>query len=59
MVSHKRGGHGIPKFVQQQKAKTRSEHIHMWGTVKAALLMGDNGVPCLVASSVYDRKPVH
>ena len=54
-----KGGWGIPKCVQQQEAKTMSEHIHVWGTVKAALLMGDNGGPCLVSSSVYDIKLVH
>ena len=31
----------------------------VWGTVKAAVLVGDPGCPNLIASSVYDTKPVN
>ena len=54
-----KGGHGIPKCVQKQETKTTSEHIRVLFTVKSALLMGDNGIPCLVVSSVYYKKLVH
>ena len=49
-----KGGQRIPKCVQEQEVKPRYEHIRVWSTVKAALLIGDDGVTCLVPSSVYD-----
>ena len=50
---------GIPECVKQEERKSRKEQIKVRGTVKAAILMGDDRVPCLIASSVYDTKPVH
>ena len=52
-------GHGLPKCVIQEEVKN-AEAIHaVWGTVKAAVLEGDNEVPGLLAVSYYDQKPVH
>ena len=53
------GMRGIPKHVVQQEVKNRKEQISVRGTVKAAVLEGDPKCPNLVASSVYDAKPVH
>ena len=35
------------------------KQLEVQGTVKAAMLRGDKDWPSLVASSVYDTKPVH
>ena len=53
------GMRGIPPSVQQKEVKNRKEQISVRGTVKAAVLEGDDGCPNLIASSVYDAKPVH
>ena len=50
---------GIPKHVVQQEVKNRKKQISVRGTVKAAVLEGDPKFLNLVASSVYDAKPVH
>ena len=55
----RKGGRGIPECVKQLEVTKRSEQLRVRGTVKAAILMGDDGMPCLIASSVYDTKPVH
>lgn len=55
----RKGMRGIPKSVQQQEAKTREEQLAVRGTVKAAVLKNDPKCIDLVASSVYDTKPVH
>ncbi|OEU12697.1 hypothetical protein FRACYDRAFT_243954 [Fragilariopsis cylindrus CCMP1102] len=55
----RKGGRGVPECVKQLEVTRRSEQLRVRGTVKAALLLGDDHVPCLVASSVYDTKPVH
>ena len=39
------------------KNKIKQDHVR--GTVKAAILKGDPDFPSLVATSVYDTKPVH
>ena len=52
-------GRGIPSCVQQQEAKNRKTADEVRGTVKVAKLEVDPGCPCLIASSVYDMKPVH
>jgi len=54
-----KGGRGVPECVKQVEITKRSEQLRVRGTVKAALLLGDDCVSCLVASSVYDTKPVH
>ena len=50
---------GIAKEVFQNEAINRKEQIKVRGTVKAAVLKGDPKRPALVATSVYDTKPVH
>ena len=55
----RKGGRGAPKCIIQEEVKDRNKLIAVRGTVKAAHLQGDDVVKCLVASSVYDTKPVH
>ena len=55
----RKGMKGIPSSVRQEEAKSRAAQIHVRGTVKAAVLEGDPDCTNLVASSVYDAKPVH
>ena len=50
---------GIPAVVKQEEVKNRKKKIQVRGTVKAAILQGDKECPGLVASSIYDKKPVH
>jgi hypothetical protein len=54
-----KGGRGAPKCIIQEEVKDRNKQIAVRGTVKAAHLQGDDVVKCLLASSVYDTKPVH
>jgi hypothetical protein len=47
-------------YYTREEVKDRNKQIAVRGTVKAAHLQGDDVVvKCLVASSVYDTKPVH
>jgi hypothetical protein len=55
----RKGGRGAPKCIIQEEVKDRIKQIAVRGTVKAAHLQGDDVVKCLLASSVYDTKPVH
>jgi hypothetical protein len=55
----RKGGRGVPKCIIQEEVKDRNKQIAVRGTVKAAHLQGDNVVKFLLASSVYDTKPVH
>jgi hypothetical protein len=55
----RKGGRGAPRCIIQEEVKDRNKQIAVRGTVKAAHLQGDDVVKCLVASSVYDTKPVH
>eukprot|EP00547_Thalassionema_nitzschioides_P014673 CAMPEP_0194238244 /NCGR_PEP_ID=MMETSP0158-20130606/5025_1 /TAXON_ID=33649 /ORGANISM="Thalassionema nitzschioides, Strain L26-B" /LENGTH=863 /DNA_ID=CAMNT_0038972445 /DNA_START=101 /DNA_END=2689 /DNA_ORIENTATION=- len=50
---------GLPMHVLQEEAKTRAKQNEVRGTVKAAVLKNDPDCPDLIASSVYDSKPVH
>jgi len=52
-------GRGIPDCVLQEEVINRNAQIAVRGTVKAAKLVGDPDCPNLIASSVYDTKPVH
>ena len=54
-----KGGRGIPCCVAQQELTNRTAIEQVRGTVKVAKLEGDDDCPCLIASSVYDTKPVH
>jgi hypothetical protein len=55
----RKGGRGFPKAVLQEEVKSRTEQLRVRGTVKAAVLKGDEDCPNLIAVSVYDTKPVH
>ena len=50
---------GIPPSVLQVEQKSRKYQIKVRGTVKAALLEGENACTNFVACSIYDTKPVH
>lgn len=50
---------GAPKCVLQVEQQSADDQRAVRGTVKAAVLIGDPDCPNLVASSVYDSKPVH
>ena len=50
---------GIPACVLQDEVKSPKDLLAVRGTVKAAVLMGDPDCLNLVATSVYDTKPVH
>ena len=55
----RKSGRGLPRCVLQEE-KTSPAEIHaVCGTVKAAVLVGDEEVPDLVAVSYYNQKPVH
>jgi hypothetical protein len=55
----RKGMRGLPSCVLQDEAKNKKEQMKVRGTVKAAILLGDPACPNLVATSVYDTKPVH
>ena len=55
----RKGGRGIQACVKQEGIETREEQLKARGTVKAAVLSGDENCPNLIAASVYDTKSVH
>jgi hypothetical protein len=55
----RKGGRGLPSSVLQEEVKNKKEQMAVRGTVKATVLIGDPECPDLVATSVYDTKPVH
>ena len=55
----RKGSRGVPSCVLQSEVLNRKDQMKVRGTVKAAVLQGDPGCPNLVATSVYDTKPVH
>ena len=55
----RKGMRGLPVCVVQHEETNKKEQMKVRGTVKAAVLMGDAECPNLVATSVYDTKPVH
>ena len=55
----RKGQRGIPKCVAQEEIKNKQQQNAVRGTVKAAVLEGDDQCKNLIASSVYDTKPVH
>ena len=55
----RKGRRGIPESIKQVEVERRADQLKVRGTVKAAVLRGDPGCPNLVASSIYDTKPVH
>ena len=54
----RKAGRGILECVLQDEEKHFVAQRAAQGTVKAAVLEGDPGCPNLIASSVYDMKPV-
>lgn len=50
----RKGKRGVPPCVLQQEVEKKSDLKAVRGTVKAAMLKGDPGCPCLVASSVHN-----
>ena len=52
-------GRGIPDCILQEEVKNKGSQIKVRGTVKAARLIGDLGCPNLIASSIYESRPVH
>ena len=55
----RKGMRDIPPSVLQVEQKSRKYQIKVRGTVKAALLEGDDACTNLVACSIYDTKTVH
>ena len=55
----RKGVRGIPAVVKQEEVKNRKKQIQVIGTVKSAVLQGDKECPDLVASSIYDTRPVN
>jgi hypothetical protein len=53
------GMRGLPQSVLQAVQTSRKAAMAVRGTVKAAVLVGDPACPNLLATSVYDTKPVH
>jgi Transposase IS4 len=54
----RKGMRGIPQIVMQQEVKP-AEVKFVRGTVKVAVLKGDENCPNMIAASVYDAKPVY
>ena len=55
----RKSGRGLPKCVLQEEKTSPAEIRAVHGTVKAAVLVGDEEGPDLVAVSYYNQKPVH
>jgi hypothetical protein len=53
------GMRGLPQSIIQAPQTSRKAAMSVRGTVKAAVLLGDMQCPALLATSVYDTKPVH
>ena len=49
----------IPGCVLQEKQKPQKKQLEVRGTKKSAILKGEPKCPDLIATSVYDTKPVH
>lgn len=55
----RKGMRGMPDCVKQEEQKSKEGKERERGTVKAAVLKGDDDCPDLIAASIYDTKPVH
>ena len=55
----RKGMRGIPGCVVQEDQKSLKKQLEVSGTTKAAIMKGDPKCPDLIATSVYDTKPVH
>ena len=58
-VVARKSGRGIPECVLQGENNNPVAQREAPGTVKAAVLEGYPGCPNIIASRVYDTKPVH
>ena len=55
----RKGMRGIPGCVFQEEQKSRKKQLEVRGTTKLAIMKVDPKCPDLIATSVYDTKPVH
>lgn len=55
----RKSGRGLPDLILQQELQNKKEQDKVKGTVRAAVLTGDQDCPSLLAVSVYDSKPVY
>ena len=55
----RKGMRGILGCVVQEEQKLQKKQSEVRGTTKAAVMKGDPNFPDLIATSVYDTKPVH
>ena len=55
----RKGMRGIPECVKQEEEECKKKQLKVRGTVKVAVLKGDPFCPNLIATSIYDTKPVH
>ena len=53
------GGRGIPDIVKQVEITTQVELAAARGTLKVAQLIGDEEMPNLIVTSLYDQKPFY
>ena len=54
-----RQSRGIPPCLYQEAVTKKEDLLLTRGTMKAAVLVGDSSCPSLVATSLYDSKPVY
>ena len=54
-----RASRGIPPCITQEAVTKKEDLLRTRGTMKAAVLTGDSDCPGLVATSLYDSKPVY
>ena len=54
----RKGMRGIPGCVVQEEKKSRKKQLEVRGTTKEAILKGNPKCPDLIATRVYDTKPV-
>ena len=55
----RKGMRGIPLSIKQEEVTNKKKKIEVRGTVKVMVLQGDEKFPNIVASSIYNTKPVH
>ena len=55
----RKGMRGITGCVVQEEKKSRKKQLEVRETTKSAILKGDPKCPDLIATSVYNTKPVH
>ena len=55
----RKGWRGITEPIKHIKTVNQRKKMKFFGTVKAAVLEGSMGFPNLVASSIYETKPIN